>query len=611
MPGPIMVMAVPRSAQRAALPKGSDIASDHILDAEKRLRRLLRWRRNPRHEDKRWAHLLPPDEFDQEDHSDDRSESITPVLGAQQADMTIGQTGQSSRQRSNSRSEASTPKGRRPDEEDMHKSKPEEAGKPEPAGSEREEEDKPWCYYSSWEFKDKVTVFFDDPMSSQAAYVTSIVVMVAILISVISIMIESLPELEHYSCCKDTAFLILSVTEGICVAIFTVEYGLRLYAARDKCRFMRQPMNVVDLVAIIPFYLELVASSLGSISILRLFRLVRVFRVFKLSKHNKAINVCFSALYESRAIFGLMLFLLAILCVVFASFAFNFEDDGTDPWGAPTPFVSIPAAMWWCIVTVMMVGYGDMIPTSIPGKICAACCIVVGIMVMALPISVIGTNFSQAWDDQKRIDAEAAEANQPVDKNKLSKAQEGAHSAVKLYNCYSRRQIDNINSRYTDKMLTTLAQLWRCFKARIAVLSREPEEHVNQACVRKHYFEFAQEEQQYNSDMEMVKQVCDAGLIRQFERAQININWVKTCMTKANALSKDVAAMHTETGMSNRLKFDAWNGFKCSKAWARALVASHRVIRDFRVGMEWEVISTRFSQEALHDPRLGRSFHQQ
>ena len=265
MPGPIMVMAVPRSAQRSSLPTGSDLVSEHVLDAEKRLRRLQRWRRNPRHEDKRWAHLLPPDEFLQEDHSDDRSESITPVLSAQQADMnTIGQTGQSSRQRSNSHSEASTPKGRRPEEDGLDiKSKPDPEDSPPEDGAEAEEEEAPCCYYSSWEFKDKVTLFFEDPMSSQAAYIASIVVMVAILISVISIMVESLPELEHYSCCKDTAFLVFSITEAICIAIFTAEYGLRLYAARFKGAWMGQPMNVVDLVAIIPFYLELIASSLG------------------------------------------------------------------------------------------------------------------------------------------------------------------------------------------------------------------------------------------------------------------------------------------------------------------------------------------------------------
>ena len=83
-----------------------------------------------------------------------------------------------------------------------------------------------------------------------------------------------------------------------------------------------------------------------------MFRLVRVFRVFKLSKHNKDIETSFGALYESRAIFRLMLFLLCILCIVFASFAFNFEEGGKDPWGGPTAFTCIPAAMWWCIVTV-------------------------------------------------------------------------------------------------------------------------------------------------------------------------------------------------------------------------------------------------------------------
>lgn len=240
-----------------------------------------------------------------------------------------------------------------------------------------------------------------------------------------------------------------------------------------------------------------------------------------------------------------------------------------------------------------MVGYGDMIPTSIPGKICAACCIVVGIMVMALPISVIGTNFSQAWDAQKQEDAEAAAANAPVDQIKLAKAQAAAHDNVKLYNKYSRRQIDRINTCYTEKILSILNQLWRSFKQRVVVLAKEPAEHTNQAQVRQHYISLAREESAYNADMEVVKSVCDAGLVQQFERVHLSADWIRTCLIKVDALTKDVMAMHKETQLSERLQFDAWQPFTTSKAWRRSLLANQAVLIDFRLGIAWEVLSSR------------------
>lgn len=545
MPGPLILAAQVATTKLRICYKPDDVASQSIKSAQLRITKLQRWRCNPRHVDSRWADLVP----EQEEHEEnsDMSASGTPIMDPK---LTIGQTGQTSRQRAIADSVPNTPTTTKTPNDKQTKT--DKASEPEQAETEEEDEDA-CCYYTSWAFKDKVTEFFEEPMSSDAAYWVSIVVMIAILLSVIALLLESLPELEHGACCKDTAFLVFSINEAICIAIFTIEYMIRFYAARDKPAFAKQPMNMVDLVAIIPFYLELMASSLGSISILRLFRLVRVFRVFKLSKHNKAINVCFSALYESRAIFGLMIFLLAILSIVFGSFEYNFEEGGLDPWGKPTPFVSIPAAMWWCITTVMMVGYGDMIPVSIPGKFCASTCIVVGIMVMALPISVIGTNFSRAWDAQKAEDAASEEANSPIKSvmSKLRKVMSKVNTLILEYNIGCLTEINRCHAIYSNGVIVEVGEVWQSYKERIHQLAVCETDYSHQQKIREHYVAMLKAEKTLDSNMEKLEGVCDEGLQDQFKRAVTNIGWISTCLSKSELLSQDVRSMQAMLRQSN------------------------------------------------------------
>merc|ERR1711904_354520 len=158
-----------------------------------------------------------------------------------------------------------------------------------------------------------------------------------------------------------------------------------------------------------------------------------------------------------------MLFLLWILCIVFASFEYNFEEGGKDPWDGPTPFISIPAAMWWCIVTVMMVGYGDMVPTTIPGMITAGLCIVIGIMLMALPISVIGTNFSQAWDNRK----EEEKQDNAVDVDLVEIAEtslaEVSHD-LNVFNNACANHVELCKNSYLELISPSIRRIWKYFK---------------------------------------------------------------------------------------------------------------------------------------------------
>eukprot|EP00656_Telonema_subtile_P052991 TRINITY_DN7539_c0_g1_i2.p1 TRINITY_DN7539_c0_g1~~TRINITY_DN7539_c0_g1_i2.p1 ORF type:complete len:500 (+),score=164.54 TRINITY_DN7539_c0_g1_i2:92-1591(+) len=260
---------------------------------------------------------------------------------------------------------------------------------------------------------------FDDPGFSRLAYALSIGVLVCIAVSIIAIVVETLPSLRDD---PDAGKLFIAI-EYVSSIVFTIEYLCKFYAVDEKCAFVRQPINIIDLVAILPFYVELICRSVGvsvDISILRLLRVVRIFRVFKLSKYSTNIQLCATVMLESRDSLGLMVFMLSIVAVVFSSFEFFCEKgewDNTlgyyiDDNGNRSKFDSIPATMWWCVVTVMTVGYGDLFPITVPGKLVAAGAMVCAIVIMALPISVVGSNFSRAWSEAKANEDKRTESQQ-------------------------------------------------------------------------------------------------------------------------------------------------------------------------------------------------------
>ncbi|MBU4273355.1 MAG: ion transporter [Planctomycetes bacterium] len=201
-----------------------------------------------------------------------------------------------------------------------------------------------------------------------------LVIQALIFVSLISFSIETLPDLGN-----ESRFW-LYVVEVVTVAIFTIEYGLRILVADNRLRFIFSFYGLVDLTAILPFYIS-TGVDLRAVRVLRLFR---VFRVFKLLRYTQAIQRFKDAFNEIRE--ELVLYLVATSLMIFLSSVgiYYFENEAQ-----PENFGSVFHCLWWAIVTLTTVGYGDVFPITVGGRIFTAIVLLFGIGTIAVPAGLL------------------------------------------------------------------------------------------------------------------------------------------------------------------------------------------------------------------------------
>ncbi|MDX2039670.1 MAG: ion transporter [Acidobacteriota bacterium] len=195
----------------------------------------------------------------------------------------------------------------------------------------------------------------------------------------------------------------LQLFETFSVAVFTVEYLARLWAcvcrpefarsAMGRLRFALRPMQIIDLLAILPFYLEFMPIDARFVRIFRLFRLLRLAKLNRYSKTSQMLARVFASRKEELLITASVMIATLILASSFIYFAENEAQ--------PDKFPDIPSAMWWAIVTLTTVGYGDVYPVTTLGKFLAATIAVLGIGLFALPAGILGASFVEEIERQK------------------------------------------------------------------------------------------------------------------------------------------------------------------------------------------------------------------
>jgi len=320
--------------------------------------------------------------------------------------------------------------------------------------------------------KQRTWRMLDEPGSSKHAAAFTCFMLTVIIFSTCTFCVETLPQYYQPKTVITDKFFVM---EAVCISAFTAEFVARLWATPDLKTYFYDRMNVVDVVAIVPFYLELALRNVDipGLSVFRVFRLVRVFRLFKASRGS--LTIFGETMTRSAKPLYMLIFFTSIATIIASSLMYYAERGKWNPtlglwmrpyvWYCPvvagasegpasktpetfvlesglpepcvwvdpgtyaanhpeirypsealfncpfayekssdcvatyeqSPFDSIPTTFWWCLVTMTTVGYGDVVPTQASGQFLGGLVMIFGIIVIALPITVIGSNFANIY----------------------------------------------------------------------------------------------------------------------------------------------------------------------------------------------------------------------
>jgi voltage-gated potassium channel len=214
-----------------------------------------------------------------------------------------------------------------------------------------------------------------------------------ILLSLISFSLDTMPDLSA------TTVRLLGIIETVTITIFTAEYALRFYVADSKRQFAGSFYGIVDLVAILPFYLGLIVTGFGvDFRSIRVLRLLRLFAVLKFVRYSKAIRIFARAFVIAKE--ELILFLVAMLMLLYlaAVGVWYFENESQ-----PEAFGSIFSSLWWAIVTLTTVGYGDVYPLTIGGRVFTFFLLMIGLGTIAIPSGIVASALGQSRSLENEI----------------------------------------------------------------------------------------------------------------------------------------------------------------------------------------------------------------
>eukprot|EP01047_Picozoa_sp_COSAG01_P055344 COSAG01_NODE_6151_length_3822_cov_9.606769_2_plen_457_part_00 len=317
----------------------------------------------------------------------------------------------------------------------------------------------------------RIFALFDDPESSLAAKLVATVIMTLILTGTVTFCAESLYCTDEF----DTDCIAFSASgeraddvkmldnlrqfEVFCILVFTVEYVARLLTCTEvpRVRYAIKIMNLIDLMAIMPFYVELLLGGHLELAFVRMLRMTRVFRVLKVGSFAHDLIIFVDGMSRASEALFLLSFLLLLYLCVFAALLYMVEYDAqlecaecaADGFDCSCPsvqgFTSIPTTWYFIIASMTTVGYGDMYPITIKGRLVCGLCMLCGIMVLALPMSIIGVAFEEAFEAAEQV--KIAHALERGARRKAAEMSDMAKEEEEDERTAEQKQLDEIHDR--------------------------------------------------------------------------------------------------------------------------------------------------------------------
>ncbi|GAA0871657.1 ion transporter [Gangjinia marincola] len=236
-----------------------------------------------------------------------------------------------------------------------------------------------------------------------------VILLILILVSIVIVMLESIPKLnEKYA---DTFYLL----EWIITGLFTIEYIARIISIKKPTKYIFSFYGIIDLLSVLPLYLSFFIAGSSALLTVRSLRLLRIFRILKVSRYLGAGNYLKKAISDSREKIAVFLFAVLMMCIISGTLMYIIE-------GEESGFVSIPVGIYWSIVTLTTVGFGDIAPVTPLGQFIAAVIMIMGYGIIAVPTGIVTSEYS---------------------KNLNSKENKVILNTIACYNCNAKKHQDD------------------------------------------------------------------------------------------------------------------------------------------------------------------------
>lgn len=254
-----------------------------------------------------------------------------------------------------------------------------------------------------------------------------VLLIISIITSLIAVMLESVSSIFIRYGTE------LRSLEWFFTVLFTLEFILRLFASSNKKPYFFSFFGIVDFLAILPAYLELLFPGSHYLLVIRTLRMLRIFRILKLTKYTKAAGTLTHALVNSKQKIIVFLASISILVVILGSLMYVIE-------GERNGFTSIPVSIYWAIVTLTTVGYGDISPRTPLGQFFASIVMILGYAIIAVPTGVVSVEYARTIREEEKKEKEE---NQP-ERRKCSGCDSDRHDADALYCKYCGDELPDI-----------------------------------------------------------------------------------------------------------------------------------------------------------------------